>query len=65
MILIKRSQHFIEMIAVPVEKFPTCVWPSCLIIRQNVNMATSALLHCGPTSIRAPAARDVRFNGTT
>ena len=46
-ILTKFCEHVNEMIAVAVTNF---LWSSFLIIRQNVNMATNAILYCGLTS---------------
>ena len=54
MILIKAGEHVSEMMAVPVKKFKNFGWSGFLIIRQNVNMATNAILYCGlpPASAR-------------
>ena len=49
MILIKLGQHVNEMMAVAVKKFQNFYWSRFLIIRQNVNMATNAILNCGLT----------------
>ena len=43
MILIKAG----EMMAVAVKQFQNFLWSGFLIIRQNVNMATNAILYCG------------------
>ena len=47
MILIKFGQYINEMMAVAVENFKNLLWSRFLIIRQNVNMATNAILYCG------------------
>ena len=47
MILIKFGQYINEMMAVAVENVQNFLWSSFLIIRQNVNMATNAILYCG------------------
>ena len=49
MILIKVGQNVSEMMAVAVKKFQNFLWSDFLIIRQNVNMATNAILYCGLT----------------
>ena len=53
MILTKLGQQVNEMMAVAVKKFHSnkvFYWSRFLIIRQNVNMATNAILHCRLTS---------------
>ena len=40
-----------KMMAVAVKNFLNFLGSSFLIIRQNVSMATSAMLHCGLTSV--------------
>ena len=53
MILIKVGEHVNEMMAVAVKKFQNFLWSGFLIIRQNVNMATNAILYCGlPPTLR-------------
>ena len=47
MILIKLGQYVNEMMAVAVKMFENFYWSRFLIIRQNVNMATNAILNCG------------------
>ena len=47
MILIKLSLHVNEKIVVAVKKFQNFWWSRFLIIRQNVNMATNAILYVG------------------
>ena len=60
MILIKAGEHVSEMMAVVVKKFKNFLWSGFLIIRQNVNMATNAILYCGlPPILRSP-----RLHGT-
>ena len=49
-VLTKRCQDVTETMAVVIKKLQILLWPSSLIIRQNVNMAASAILHCGLTS---------------
>ena len=49
MILTNRGQHVKEMMTVGVKHFQNFGWSSFLI-RQNVNMATNAMLHYGITS---------------
>ena len=51
MILIQFGQYIKEMMAVAVKNFQNFLWPRFLIIRQNVNMATNAILNCGLTPI--------------
>ena len=41
------GQHVNEMMAVALKKFQNFLWSRFLIIRQNVNMATNAILYCG------------------
>ena len=41
------GQHINEMMAVAVKKFLNLLWSRFLIIRQNVNMATNAILYYG------------------
>ena len=50
MILTKLGQHVNEIMAVAVNKFHNFLWSGFFIIRQNINMATNAILHCGLTS---------------
>ena len=47
MILKKIGQHFNEMMAVAVKNKINVRWSRFLIIRQNVNMATNAILYSG------------------
>ena len=47
MIFIKFGQHVNEMMAVAVKKFQNFGSSGFLIIRQNVNMATNAILYFG------------------
>ena len=47
MILTKLGQHVSEMMAVAVKNLKNFLWSRFLIIRQNVNMATNAILYCG------------------
>ena len=47
--MIKCGQYINEMMAVAVENFQNFLWSRFLIIRQNVNMATNAILNCGLT----------------
>ena len=61
MILIKFGQYINEMMAVAVENFQNFFWSRFLIIRQNVNMATNAILNCGLTS---SARSDVRVTSS-
>ena len=49
MILTKLGQHVNEVMAVSVKKIQNFWWSSFLLIKQNVNMATSAILHFGLT----------------
>ena len=42
----KLGQYVNEMMAVAVKKFQIFLGSSFLINRQNVNMATNAILHC-------------------
>ena len=57
MILTKLGQHVNEMMAVAVKNFLNFCWSRFLIIRQNVNMATNAILCCG-----LPSAADKSVN---
>ena len=50
-IFTKFGQHVNEMMAVAVEKFINFWWSRFLIIRQNVNMATHAILYSGLTPL--------------
>ena len=52
MILIKAGEHVSEMMAGAVKKFQNFLWSGFLIIRQNVNMATNAILYCGLAPLR-------------
>ena len=61
MILIKLGQHINEMMAVAVKKFQNFQWPRFLIIRQNVNMATNAILNCGLTPITSAIFQSLLF----
>ena len=45
--MIKAGEHVSEMMAVAVKKFQIFLWSGFLIIRQNVNIATNAILNCG------------------
>ena len=47
----KIGEHVNEMMAVAVKNFKNFLWPRFLIIRQNVNMATNAILYSGLTPI--------------
>ena len=47
MILIKAGELVSEMKAVAVNKFKNFLLSGFLIIRQNVNMATNAIIYCG------------------
>ena len=47
MILIKAGEYISEMMAVAVKKFQNFCLSGFLIIRQNVYMATNAILYCG------------------
>ena len=47
MSLIKLGQQVNEMMAVAVKKFQNFLLSRFPIIRQNVNMATNAILYCG------------------
>ena len=49
--MIKFGQHVNEMMAVAVKNFLNFLWSRFLIIRQNVNMATNAILYSGLTPI--------------
>ena len=49
MVLIKFGQYINEMMAVAVDNFKNFCWSRFLIIIQNVNMATDAILNCGQT----------------
>ena len=49
--LIKFGQYINETMAVAVGNFQNFLWSRFLIIRQNVNMATYAILNCGLTPI--------------
>ena len=51
MILIKFGQYINEMMAVAVKNFQNFLWSRFLIIRQNVNVATNAILNCGLTPL--------------
>ena len=51
MILIKFGQCVNEMIAVAVKNFQNFLLSCFLIIRQNVNMATNAILNSGLTPL--------------
>ena len=53
MILIKFGQYINEMMAVAVDNFQNFLLSHFLIIIQNVNMATNAILNCGLTPIPA------------
>ena len=46
MILIKAGEHVSDVMPVAVKKFKNFLWLGFLIIRQNVNMATNAILYC-------------------
>ena len=50
MLLRTFGQHVNEMMAVDVKKIHNFLWSSIFIIKQNVNMTTNAILHCGLTS---------------
>ena len=47
MILTKLDQQVNEMMAIAVKNVLIFLWSRFLIIRQNVNMATNAILYCG------------------
>ena len=47
MILIKAGEHASEMMEVAMKMFQNFWWSGFLRIRQNVNMATNAILYCG------------------
>ena len=49
--MIKLGQHVNDMMAVAVKKNQNLLWSSFLIIRQNVNMATNAILNSGLTPL--------------
>ena len=51
MILIKFGQYINEMMAVAMDNLKNFWWSRFLIIRQNINMATNAILNCGLTPI--------------
>ena len=59
MILTKLGQHVNEMMAVAVNTFQNVQWSRFLIIRQNVNMATNAILNSGltPRQLRGAGIR--------
>ena len=42
----KRGQHVNKMMVVAVKNFKKFGWSRFLIIRQNVNMATDAIIYC-------------------
>ena len=50
-IFIKFHQHVNEMMVVAVKTFQNFLWSCFLIIRQNVNMATNAILNSGLTPL--------------
>ena len=54
-ILTKLGQHVNEMMAVAMKNFKNFLWSRFLIIRQNANMATNAILYCGlhPTACKS------------
>ena len=51
MVLTTLGQYVNEMMAVAVKIFQNFLCSRFLIIRQNVNMATNAILYCGLTPI--------------
>ena len=55
MVLTPFGKHVNEMMAVAVKKFKNFLWSRFLIIRQNVNMATNAILYSGLTPIEVAA----------
>ena len=61
MILIKVGQYINEMMAVAVDNFKNFLWSRFLIIRQNVNMATNAILNCGLTPNRRKSGSQTRL----
>ena len=51
MILTKLGEHVNEMMTFAIKMFQNFLMSSFLTIRQNVSMATNAILHCGLTSL--------------
>ena len=55
MILTKRVQNIYDMMAATLNLFLNFCWCRFLIIRQNVNTATNAIMECGLSSITETA----------
>ena len=49
-ILTSLGQHVNKMMAVAVKVFQIFLWSVFPLIRQNISIATNAMLHCGLTS---------------